>query len=259
MEIEVTRAELDEVLPLKDRYREEAGCQVVRDSLLWRGLAEAWLVRVDGHLVGYGALGATHVPGRVIEFHLLPRVRSQTPRVASVFLAATGARAIEAQTNLPGMVDLLYSFARPVEEEYILFADGEETHRSGNPLDLPGAVLRPRTNGDPGPEGEWVVEWNGRVVGAGGLQTHYNPPFADLHMEVLADARCRGVGGWLVQELARVCRAQGRVPAARCEPTNHASRRALERGGLRPCGRMLAGPVQPDLLRRPGSARGDGG
>lgn len=249
MGIEVIRAELNEVLPLKDRYREEAGCQVVRDSLLWRGLAEAWLVRVEGHVAGYGALGTTHFPGRVTEFHLLPRFRADTPRLAAAFVAATRASAVEAQTNLPGMVDLLYSFARGVEEEYILFDDGNGPRHPGGQLHLPGAVLRPRRAGDSGPEGKWVVEWNGRVVGAGGLQTHYNPPFVDVHMEVVEDARCRGIGGWTVQELARVCREQGRVPAARCEPGNHASRRALERGGLRPCGRLLAGVVAPDLVR----------
>ncbi len=251
MEIEVTRAELDQVLPLKDRYRDEAGCQVVRDSLLWRGLAEPWLVRVQGHVAGYGALGTTHVPGRVIEFHLLPRFRGDSPRVATAFIATTGAHSIEAQTNLPGMVDLLYSFARDVQEEYILFDDGNGPRGSGDQLRLPEGSLRPRAGGDTGPEGEWVVEWNGRVVGAGGLQTHYNPPFVDVHMEVLDEVRGRGIGGWMVQELARICREQGRVPAARCEPGNHASRRALERGGLRPCGRLLAGAVVAERLRRP--------
>lgn len=251
MDIEVTRAELDQVLPLKDRYREEAGCQVVRDSLLWRGLAEPWLVRVEGHLAGYGALGTTHAPGRVIEFHLLPRFRRDTLRVASAFIRASGADAVEAQTNIPGMVDLLYSFAGAVQEEYILFDDGNGPRPPGHTLRLPEGSLRPRAGGDTGPEGEWVVEWNGRVVGAGGLQTHYNPPFADVHMEVVEEVRGQGIGGWMVQELARVCREQGRVPSARCEPGNHASRRALERGGLRPCGRLLAGAVVPGLLRRP--------
>jgi GNAT superfamily N-acetyltransferase len=251
VDIEVTRAELDQVLPLKERYREEAGCQLVRDSLLWRGLAEPWLVRIAGHVAGYGALGTTYVAGRVIEFHLLPRFRRDIVRVASGFIGATGAEGIEAQTNLPGMVDLLYSFARDVQEEYILFDDGHGGGRPEGPLSLPGAVLRPRASDDSGPEGEWAVEWNGRVVGAGGLQTHYNPPFADVYMEVVPDARCLGVGGWMVQELARICREQGRMPAARCEPENRASRRALERGGLRPCGRLLAGQVAPELLRRP--------
>lgn len=257
MLIEVTRVELHEVLPLKDRYRQEAGCQVVRDSLLWRGLAEPWLVRVDGHPAAYGALGTSHVPGRVIEFHLLPRYRGETLRVASAFLVASGAEAIEAQTNLPGMVDLLYAFARDPREEYILFDDGNGGRGGGGGrIDLPGAVLRPRGRSDAGPDGEWVVEWNGRVVGAGGLQTHYNPPFADVHMEVVEELRGQGIGSWMVQELVNLCREQGRVPAARCEPGNQGSRRALERGGLRPCGRLLAGEVVPDRLRAPPAADG---
>lgn len=257
MGIEVTRVELDEVLPLKERFRLEAGCQVVRDSLLWRGLAEPWLVKVDGHPAAYGALGTTHFPGRVLEFHCLPRYRGKTLRVAAALLDTVGAGSIEAQTNLPGMVDLLFSFGREPREEYILFDDGNGSRNNGGRrLRLPGAVLRPRGRGDAGPEGDWVVEREGRVVAAGGLQTHYNPPFADVHMEVVEDARGQGIGSWMVQELVALCRGQGRRPAARCEPGNHASRMALERGGLRPCGRLLAGDVAPDRVGRWGSAAG---
>lgn len=65
-------------------------------------------------------------------------------------------------------------------------------------------------------------------------------------MEVREPARRRGVGSYLVQEVKRVCYEAGRVPAARCSPENVGSRRALEKAGLLPCGRILVGKVMPD-------------
>jgi len=95
-------------------------------------------------------------------------------------------------------------------------------------------------------EGPWIVEEKGEVLGAGGLLTHYNPPYADLYMEVVNSARRRGVGSYLVQELRHVCAEQGLRPAARCDPKNHASRRTLERGGFKPCGEILAGALRAE-------------
>src|SRR5438445_9280978 len=58
--------------------------------------------------------------------------------------------------------------------------------------------------------------------------------------------------GWtrsylLVQELKRVCYEQGNVPAARCNPTNIASRNSLQKAGFDPCGHILSGPVAVQL------------
>ena len=250
MTVEVVRAELHEVDRMRDRFRASVGCQIVRDSVLWRGLAEPWLIRVDGHPAGYGSVWTAHFPGRALEFFLLPQYRGDTPALAWSFLSASGATQIEAQTNVPAMVDLLFTFATDIRQEYILFGDG-----APGTLSVPGAVLRPRGAGDAGPEGERVVEWNGRVVAAGGIQGHYNPSYADLHMEVVPEARGLGIGSWLIQELARICREGGRIPAARCDPGNHASRRALERGGLRPCGRLLYGEVLPEITSGGGLPR----
>ena len=73
--------------------------------------------------------------------------------------------------------------------------------------------------------------------------SHYNPPYADLYMEVIPEARGRGIGSFLVQELRRVCRESGRIPAARCDPANEASKKALLRGGLVAVGSIVAGEV----------------
>ena len=91
------------------------------------------------------------------------------------------------------------------------------------------------------PLGEWVIDAAGEVVAAGGLLFHYNPPYGDIFMEVAPAYRERGHGSYLVQELKRACYEMSRVPAARCRPSNVASRRTLERAGMFPCARILRG------------------
>lgn len=130
-------------------------------------------------------------------------------------------------------------------EEKILFRDGAPTT-----LSVEGAVFRRRRDGDGGPDGDWVVELNGEVVAAGGVMTHYNPPHGDLYMEVAASHRRQGLGSFIVQELRRLCRASGFVPAARCDPANLASWRSLERGGMVECGRLLSAALERRRDRR---------
>ena len=72
--------------------------------------------------------------------------------------------------------------------------------------------------------GEWVLEVAGTAVGKGGILFHYNPPYGDIYMEVDEPHRDRGYGGYLVQELKRLCRELGGLPGARYDPTNIASR-----------------------------------
>ena len=78
-------------------------------------------------------------------------------------------------------------------------------------------------------------------MATGGFLTHYNPPFADLFMEVEQSHRRKGAGGYLVQELTKECYLGGRVPAARCNLENQPSRATLTKAGFRDCGFMLVG------------------
>lgn len=234
----VRRADYAEIEPLRAHYRAQARCQIVRDSILPRRLADAYVILQDQNAVGYCGVWNKHFPDRLMEFAVVPKAE---PRAATLFhalVAGSGATHVEAQTNMPKMLAVLDACAEDVTVENLLFEDGPTTE-----LRLPGAVFRERKAGDEGPEGEWVVEMGGSVVAAGGALDHYNPPFRDLYMEVLESARGRGVGSYLVQELRRVCREAGGVPAARCDPENEASKRTLERGGLTLCGELRAGRI----------------
>jgi GNAT superfamily N-acetyltransferase len=225
---------------LRAFYRKGARCQIVRDSVLPRRLADPWIVLREGSAVAYGGVWNRHFEGRLMEFYAVPRSSVDPVRSLRELVAASGATHMEAQTNMASMLRLLRACATDIAEENLLFEDGARTD-----LSCPGATFRRRREDDDAPDGEWVVSLGGDTVAGGGVLTHYNRPYGDLYLEVRKDFRGRGVGSWMVQELRRVARDAGHVPVARCAPENEASRRTLERGGLVACGSLLVGRVDP--------------
>jgi len=238
MHIQVHRAEYQDVETMRELYRQEVNCQIIHDSFLSRGLAHPYLILVEGRVGGYGAVGNRYPKDRVTEFYTLPHLRSLALPMFRELLAASQATRIEAQTNIPLMLLMLYDCAKNITSEKILFHDAFVTH-----LACPNGVFRRATPEDQEPKGEWVIEANGAVVAAGGFLCHYNPPYGDIYMEVAEPVRRQGFGSYLVQELKRVCYEAGKKPAARCNPTNVGSRRTLEKAGFLPCGRLLVGKV----------------
>lgn len=238
-QIEVRPVEVDAIAQLRDEFRAKANCQIVHDSILPRRLADAYLVTCAGEVAGYGGIWTKHFPNRVVEFHALENQRKRRGAMFGAFVEVSGATELEAQTNMPMMLDLLEEFGSTPIVEKLLFEDGSATA-----LEHPNGIFRRRHPGESGPKGEWVVESQGEIVAAGGVMTHYNPPYGDLYMEVRLANRRQGLGSFIVQELRRVCRESGLVPAARCDPDNAASQRALERGGMALCGSLLAASLQ---------------
>ena len=234
----VRSASYADIAPLRELLREEAGCQIVRDSILRRGLADPYAIEVNQRCVAYAGVWNLHYPGRVMEYYAPEAVRNQALDMLQEVFRASGATQMEAQTNMPHMAVLLRACTTDITEEKLLFEDG-----TSSALSCPGGVFRRRRAGDGGPDGEWVMELDGQVVAAGGVLDHYNPPYWDVYMEVSVRARRQGIGSYLVQELRRVCHDEGKKPAARCDPANVASAATLERGGLRPCGKLLVGKV----------------
>lgn len=94
------------------------------------------------------------------------------------------------------------------------------------------------------PEGDYVLEKEGKIAASGGFLLHYNFPFADLYMEVKEEFRGNGFGSFIVQEVKKECYLSGRVPAARCNIDNYASRGALLKAGMKQAGFMLLGIVK---------------
>lgn len=239
MSIAVRPSSLPSIKHLRDEFRREAGCQIVHDSFLPRGLADIFALFLDDRLVGYGAVSNRYDPGRVVAFYLDPDARGSLDEVARRFIEVSGASEIEAQTNLPLMKRLLDGWGVNPVCEKLLFDAGVTTQ-----LECTCGTVRERADADTGPEGEWVLDVDGRVVAAGGVLTHYNPPYEDVYMEVVEGERRNGYGSYFVQELKRLCVDRGGIPAARCNPDNIASRRTLEKAGMTVCGRLLVGAVK---------------
>jgi GNAT superfamily N-acetyltransferase len=242
-------ASAEEILPLRTRHREEMNCQIVHDSIHTReGWTLSYLLEL-GAVAGFGSVaigGPWKEKPTVFEFYVLPEHRSRAFNLFEAFLAASGARFFEVQTNdvLPTVMALTYG--RDIGTEKIVFHDRLTTgHPSG------GATLRRITSEDEirlcveerAGGGEWHLEIDGNVAAKGGILFHYNRPYGDIYMEVAEPFRRRGLGSYLVQELKRVCYELGAVPCARCNPTNIASRQTLQRAGFVPFAHILNGSI----------------
>ena len=239
---------LEAILPMREAYRAAMGCQVVHDSFHERGFTDSWLLKVDGEVVGYASVaGDPHPPRETLkELYVVPKHRRALLPLVRTLITVARPRWIEAQTNDPFLREALFDAAATVTTNRVLFDDGGTTR-----LAAPGVRLRQISTEERSsvfehtlvPVGDWVLDRDGQVVATGGLLFHYNPPFGDIHMEVAAPYRRRGYGAYLVQELKRICYAMDRVPAARCNVENVASRRTLERAGMVVCGHIVRGEI----------------
>jgi GNAT superfamily N-acetyltransferase len=244
-DVSIVRCRLSKIEPLRALFLQELNAQCRYDAAHWRKGTSEYVIRRDRRAIGYGAVKDMHESrGTLFEFYLLPAYRNEALAILRDVTAASGAEALECQSNDLFYTSLVRQFAGEPTNDTILFAVGPS-----NGLRAPGVVVRPRRRSDRvfehtvEPVGDFVVDVGGDVVGTGGFLLHYNPPFADLFMEVRPDARRRGYGSFLIQELISECYLAGRVPAARTSTDNIASQRTLLRGGLRECGRMLRVPL----------------
>ncbi len=240
MQITAEKVEYNKIEAMRELYREEARCQVIHDSALRRGIADPYLICDGERPLGYGGVWSKHNPDRIMEFFVLPAARQLETAMFRALILASGATHIEAQTNMPLMLTMLYDFGVDIAVENILFEDSLRTR-----LSCEGSTFRYCEPADEKHVNEWVLEVDGAVVAWGGVLFHYNPPYGDIYMEVDEAHRRKGYGSYIVQELKRVCYEGGHRPAARCNPDNAASRSTLQRAGFRVCGRMLAARLAP--------------
>ena len=88
---------------------------------------------------------------------------------------------------------------------------------------------------------------NAEPVATGGFVRNYNFPYIDMFMEVKEEHRGKGYGVFVVQELKKEAYLKGRVPAARCNINNKASKATLLKAGLKVCGCILVGEIKKVL------------
>lgn len=246
MPVTAARVELAEIVPLRALYLEEMNCQIRYNACHERGWTDSYALMLDGVPVGYGSIKGREIKDRdtVFEYFVIQPWRNRTSELFRHLLSASGARFIECQSNDRSLSSMLFEFSSAVSANVVLFEDHAVTEHC-----VPGAVVRKKRAEDAifdhkvEPAGDYVLDFDGEVVATGGFMLHYNKPFADLYMEVREDCRRRGFGSFLLQEVKKACYIAGRVPAARTDVRNAASRATLIKAGLRVSGFMLSGPA----------------
>jgi len=238
---------LSEIQSLRALFLQETNFEIRYHACHERGWSDSYLLIVDELKVGYGSIKGQELEARdtVFEFYVTPPFRKLSSPLFLDLLSASGAKYVECQSNDMLLSSMLYEFSENISSDTVLFDDHVATAQT-----IPGAVVRPRRNDDRifehqvEPVGRYALEQGGEILATGGFALHYNPPFADLYMEVRPDSRQRGYGSFLLQEVKKECYLAGRVPAARCHIENKASRAALIKAGMRVCGFMLLGRVK---------------
>jgi GNAT superfamily N-acetyltransferase len=246
MKITATPTTFQQIHLWRDMYRLEMACQIVHDSIhIRRGWTQEYLLTIGDTPVGYGsvAIGGPWTNQHALyEIYVVPSERLHLFELFKALLDASRPVSIEVQSNDALATVMLHAFASQVTSESILFHDKVTTTLvvPGVTLREPSALEAPDTDAE---ERQWrrVVEIDGQVAASGGVLFHYNRPYGDIYMDVEESFRRRGLGAFLVQELKRLCYEGGHVPAARCNPTNVASRRTLQRAGFVPCAHILKG------------------
>jgi hypothetical protein len=247
MELRAVRTSLKEIQSLRLLYLQEINAQVRYNACHERGWTDSYLLTANGLPVGYGSVMGQEIKGRdtVFECYVIPPFRPLANGLFEALLRESGVTFIECQTNDPLMPALLYAYAHQIKSPVILFSAGSMTRYS-----IPDVIFRPRQDGDilfehhHEPEGDYVLEVEGKIVASGGFLTHYNMPFADIYMEVTEAFKRRGLGSYIVQQVKRECYLAGRVPAARCNMENVASSATLLKAGLAIAGYLLIGDVK---------------
>ena len=248
MTIRAFKVELSQIQTLRALLLQENNFQIRYHSCHERNWSDSYLLTVDDVSIGYGSVkGKEKLTDRdaIFEFFIILPYRKISNAVFSALLKASGAVCIECQSNDLLLSSLLFQFSQSIHSDVVLFEDKVMTeHR------LPGIIFRPPKKDDTifkhtvEPAGEYVLEKSGEIVATGGWMLHYNMPFADLYMEVKEDCRRMGLGSFLIQELKKECYLSGRVPAARCNIQNNASKGTLLKAGMAICGFMLTGAIQ---------------
>src|SRR5215813_146862 len=124
-------AQLIEIAPLRESYREEMKCQIIHDSIHERsGWTREYALGLDGTDVGYGSVaiaGPWRERHALYEFYVQPAYRTRTFDLFASLLAVCGARMIETQTNDRILTTMLHTFTSNVRAESVLFEDGFKT------------------------------------------------------------------------------------------------------------------------------------
>jgi RimJ/RimL family protein N-acetyltransferase len=239
MEIVVSKVSLKEVQPLRDLRLAEIDFQFVYNKCHGAGWADTYLFTIDGEKAGYGSIwGKDKREERdaIFVFYLLEPYRRLANSIFPELHKVSGASYVECQTNDRLITDMLFEYCANIYADRILFEDSITTE-----MKMPGAVFKKTVNNDG--ETEYILERDGEIVATGGFIWNYNFPYIDMYYEVKESHRQKGFGTLITQELKKEAYLLDRVPAARCNINNKASKATLLKAGMKVCGHILIGEL----------------
>jgi RimJ/RimL family protein N-acetyltransferase len=239
MELKVTKTGLTEVKELRDSFLKGISFQFIYNKCHGAGWADTYLFTIDGTKVGYGSVwGKDKREERdaIFEFYLLEPYRKLANMIFPEFYKASKASYIECQTNDALLAGMLFEYCANIYADRILFEDNIKTE-----LEIPGALFIQTENKDG--DIEYVLEHHADIVATGGYVWNYNFPYIDIYYEVKEKYRQKGFGSLITQELKKEAYRLGRIPAARCNIGNKASKATLLKAGMKICGYILIGEL----------------
>jgi GNAT superfamily N-acetyltransferase len=241
--MQITKTTSQDIAELRKLFLHENNFQFIYDKCHYYGWADAYLFTDNEVRIGYGAVWGTDKRedrDTIFEFYMLSPWRKFSNIIFQQLIATTGATLIECQSNDILLTSLLYELANDIRAEAILFKDHIQTN-----LHVPD-VRFGRQSGEENKGadiGGYFLECQNEAVASGGFMLNYNFPYADIYMDVKENYRQKGFGSLIVQELKKEIYRMGRVPAARCNVSNRASKSTLTKAGFIPCGYRLKGAI----------------
>lgn len=242
--LQFQKATTDDISGLRKSFLEAGEFQFIHNKCHQYGWADVYLFTEGELKIGYGSVwGKDNRKDRdtIFEFYLIPEYQKHASSIFTDFIKACGAPFMECQTNDTLLASMMFEHAEDIHAQSVLFEDDAEKD-----LRVKGAAFnrQPYTTNHPDDRGGYVIEKDGEVVATGGFMLNYNYPFADIYMDVKEPFRKCGIGSFMVQELKKEIYKAQRVPAARCNVKNLASRATLLKAGFRLCGYLLEGKIK---------------
>ncbi len=240
MLFDILKTPLTGIQELRDLFLAETSFQFVYNKCHGAGWADTYLFRMNGLRVGYGALwGKTNRTDRdtIFEFYLLKPFQKLADKIFPTFVEVSGAAFINCQSNDIFLAKILFEHATNIQAEAILFEDCFQTE-----LKIPNTFFRKNANRG-SDDAEYVLEQNGQIVASGGHVWNYNFPYIDIYYEVNEEHRQKGLGSLITQELKKEAYRMNRIPSARCNVKNIASKATLLKAGMCVCGHILLGEI----------------
>lgn len=247
-EIRIEKCEYKEILLLRGLYLQENNFQIRYDACHVRNWADEYLILLEGNPIGYASTkGLIELKDRdtLFELYILPAFRNYSRRIIQLIAETAQLTHMESQSNDLLTSSMLYECCKNIKSEVVLFQDHTQTN-----WEKPAVEFRKREKDEciPGKAdedmGAYVLLKDKAIIATGGFLLHYNKPFADLYMEVASDFRGKGYAKYILQEIKKECFKAGRIPSARCNISNPASKGALLGAGMKIAGYMLQGKIK---------------